>query len=506
MKAGRRKFLWAILLFAVLCSIVPLCLWYQVWHLHHVTEDTRRTMRAQGFKTDPEDFNVSTDATMQARITALSKVVNYPLSWTNDDAMELLPVVSNDIATIIWKQNSFKIWKQSPYYWKCEDWQPGSNVLHWADLHNIFDTNRWLLSVTAEAALSGHIHFDLLFNSTNFLEDPIMVDEWPVQYLSLTFSRLAMLELHDGNPDAAWTNLLAATRLVTASEPGPTLESQLLHLSMGGAAFADTWQVLQKGHWPDEKLAVLQHEWESVNSFTNLTETAVICHAIDVATCQDKTTKNAIDPFTFSELAYNALVRLSDAHEYIQNQTAHESYRVHGEIADEQGLMLAFEKRTHELRRAVQATNWLEMRALPGVTNAALYKSSYAPAMEAMANNHWLDNVLPAFVAEAEARRRVLITAIALERYHGKHGTYPASLAPLAPEFLAVVPMDFMDGQPLRYRLTDDGHFVLYSVGLNCIDDGGKTSDPSAPQWFQTILDHPGGPPNLDIVWPRPGP
>ena len=29
------------------------------------------------------------------------------------------------------------------------------------------------------------------------------------------------------------------------------------------------------------------------------------------------------------------------------------------------------------------------------------------------------------------------------------------------------------NGQPLRYRRTDDGKFVLYSVGWNEKDDGG---------------------------------
>ena len=106
--------------------------------------------------------------------------------------------------------------------------------------------------------------------------------------------------------------------------------------------------------------------------------------------------------------------------------------------------------------------------------------------------------------AEAEARRRILVTAIALERYRGKNDSYPKTLADLAPEFLKTVPVDFMDGQPLRYRLTDNGHFVLYSVGLDCMDDGGK---------IQTRAQHiranrEGLPfgilPEADLVWPRP--
>ena len=44
---------------------------------------------------------------------------------------------------------------------------------------------------------------------------------------------------------------------------------------------------------------------------------------------------------------------------------------------------------------------------------------------------------------------------------------------PLAPQFIAQVPHDVIGGQPLNYRRTKDGQFVLYSVGWNERDDGG---------------------------------
>jgi hypothetical protein len=47
-------------------------------------------------------------------------------------------------------------------------------------------------------------------------------------------------------------------------------------------------------------------------------------------------------------------------------------------------------------------------------------------------------------------------------------------LASLAPQFLKTVPVDVMDGQPLRYRRLSDTNALLYSVGLNLKDDGGR--------------------------------
>ena len=73
--------------------------------------------------------------------------------------------------------------------------------------------------------------------------------------------------------------------------------------------------------------------------------------------------------------------------------------------------------------------------------------------------------------------------AIALERYRLAHGEFPDSLDALAPQFIAKVPHDVIGGQPLKYRRTSDGQFVLYSVGWNETDDGGvvvsrKSRDP----------------------------
>jgi hypothetical protein len=67
-------------------------------------------------------------------------------------------------------------------------------------------------------------------------------------------------------------------------------------------------------------------------------------------------------------------------------------------------------------------------------------------------------------------------TACALERYRLAHGKYPQTLDSLAPQFIAKLPHDPIGGQPLHYRTTDDGQFILYSVGWNEKDDGGIVS------------------------------
>ena len=62
----------------------------------------------------------------------------------------------------------------------------------------------------------------------------------------------------------------------------------------------------------------------------------------------------------------------------------------------------------------------------------------------------------------------------ALERYHLARGGYPEALDALTPQFMDKIPVDIIGGEPLHYRRTNDGKFLLYSVGWNETDDGGS--------------------------------
>jgi hypothetical protein len=75
-----------------------------------------------------------------------------------------------------------------------------------------------------------------------------------------------------------------------------------------------------------------------------------------------------------------------------------------------------------------------------------------------------------AFAQESADMARI---AIALERYRLANGAYPASLDALRPKYMQDVTADIITGEPLKYRQTQDGQFVLYSVGWNEKDDGG---------------------------------
>jgi hypothetical protein len=80
---------------------------------------------------------------------------------------------------------------------------------------------------------------------------------------------------------------------------------------------------------------------------------------------------------------------------------------------------------------------------------------------------------------EHSARMRVVETALGVERFRLAHsGALPNKLADLVPEFLAAVPLDPYDAQPLRYKTLPRG-YVVYSIGPDRHDDGGAEAPSS---------------------------
>lgn len=66
----------------------------------------------------------------------------------------------------------------------------------------------------------------------------------------------------------------------------------------------------------------------------------------------------------------------------------------------------------------------------------------------------------------------VVWLALQCERYRLAMGEVPATLEALVPDYLDEVPMDPMDGEPMRHIVTDT-HYTIYSIGTNLEDDGG---------------------------------
>ena len=84
---------------------------------------------------------------------------------------------------------------------------------------------------------------------------------------------------------------------------------------------------------------------------------------------------------------------------------------------------------------------------------------------------------------QALAERRLAATALAVRWYACEHGgVLPARLGDLVPRYLPALPSDPLaeGGPPLGY-VAESKRPVVYSVGENGKDDGGREYDPAAP-------------------------
>jgi len=86
---------------------------------------------------------------------------------------------------------------------------------------------------------------------------------------------------------------------------------------------------------------------------------------------------------------------------------------------------------------------------------------------------------LPALgrACQAQARHEAMLDlmqiGILLEQYKARNGSFPATLDAVAADLGGSVPVDPFTGEAYHYEPSRET-FLLYSVSMNCVDDGGK--------------------------------
>jgi hypothetical protein len=461
-------------------------------------EKSRKELQEHGFKLTISEFDFTTSPEIRARAAAITNVsFLYSRDWA--DFYVPLPRQTNFVwARPLGSNTALVTWKQAKL-------GTGPSINLWNDLREMIMPENSVLNTACQAALSGPIGFEPVLTGTT----------WILSYLSnlrmlgQILAARTVLELHDGNRDQAWTNLLAVTRLITAWNPEPLgicLDTRFRE--MRNVVEPAVWEALQYTNWTEEQLVSLQREWESADFFARLPDTVNPELAGMLSICEFKQQQLSNDlagslgqlQELTSELPEHGWEnRAQRTMEKITGQL----YLARGFFQDKDALIRYFLNRESQIKQAISKNSWAEMCATPGVTNVVFFQTKAKSSQMAYLMFNWrysVDSngktVLWGRASEAEARRRLIVTAIALERFRLQNGKYPQTLDELVPRFLKVPPIDFMDGQPLRYRRTNDGHFILYSVGLDCHDDGGIMRMPN-----QSPLSPRN---NFDLVWPLP--
>ena len=461
-------------------------------------DQTRLALRQEGFKTDLSDFNLSTSPELQPREAILNATAPPRNAPSFTDHPNLMESAGNNSAIVVWSLGSLK--KLTP------SWPDNGNELPWDEFRQAVNQNQSQLDAACAAILSGPIQFNLGAADGNHMLLPHLAI---LKHLTEFLDDRAMLALHDGDLAGAYSNLMAATRLVTAWKVEPAEVSHRVRFNDAKLVFAATWQALQTNGWTDEQLARLQREWEAADFFAGLPDIAAFKRASDVKETDYEPPMRPRPRPSFGDFSGEALDDPTGIWYKLLNGWRQNAYLHHGNAEDKRDMLLFYRDREIELRNAIKATSWAQMRRLPGVTNAPVFHSKYPTRAQMMRNTREISRrrqergkSMLGLAAETEAERRLIVTALALERYRDKHGSYPKALAGLVPEFLKAAPLDFMDGQPLRYRHTNESHFTLYSVGLDGVDNGGKFQPPSPDREYASAF-HPAPPqPQADLVWP----
>jgi len=306
----------------------------------------------------------------------------------------------------------------------------------------------------------------------------------------------AIERLHRNDLAGAQDALLALSALARLHRNDLTLFNQMIRVAMAGLAFDATSCAIQVPGWTEPQLAALQLQWQQIELFKKVPSLLAMERALALELIERVRTNGwqqvrggaaPPPPANFKDI--------------FEERVIGPFWRVAWAEQDELFYLETMQRFSEALRSGLQHQSWTRLSAeLAGSDEqigARFHNGfdSYRFSMSGTVFINWrrvFENVM-----RQETQRSLLIAAIALQRYQLRYGKPPPDLESLAPEFLHAVPVDYMNGQPLHYRVEPDGSFRLYSVGRDGKDDGGNPQPVSPWKTYTGLFD------GRDAVWPR---
>ena len=273
----------------------------------------------------------------------------------------------------------------------------------------------------------------------------------------------SLAELETGQSEPALADISLALHLTEKIRSEPFLISQLVRIAMLQITVQPIWEGLAKHRWTDAQLSELDQQLAALDFVADYQKAVRAENAWQAAETDFlRHHPNQLANMDFYDLGEGRSTRFPDLPAqlipsgwFYQNKLRGSKFILEqflpiGDVR-QQTISPTLVKQADEALRTMRRTPYsmLGQMFLPGLTNT------------------------PRKFAWAQAAVNLARTACALERFRLAHGKYPEALDALAPQFIAKVPHDPIDGQPVHYRPTDDGQFTLYSVGWNEKDDSG---------------------------------
>ncbi len=327
-----------------------------------------------------------------------------------------------------------------------------------------------------------------------------------------------LLALHQGRRDDAIEFLETQLRIVRGFPRNGMLIDELVRIAIGAIAWNTTWEALQDGDWTDAQLRRLQQAWQDTEFVDCMIRGLEMERALalgEYARCREDPGRLSNMLSAFGGLGATAPTppagsNLSDILRRVVEFFRRSGGGMHAQFwawfrswEDERCYLEA----THTMIESARARSALghPPRTLPLALSAGETFLPKDPWMDsAKIRRHLLAaTILPSLGSamskayRVQMQREMALTAIALKRHQLRNETLPEELAELVPAYLSEVPMDWMDGMPLRYRRLEGQRFLLYSVADDGIDQGGDPAPAEGRSKGRAL--HLG----RDFVWPE---
>jgi hypothetical protein len=303
------------------------------------------------------------------------------------------------------------------------------------------------------------------------------------------FTARAMLRVYEEKTAEAWQDLLAGHRLARLmGQNDATLVEMLVSIAVDGIACGGDYALLQHAKLTAAEALKMRDDLLRLPPMPKATGTMELgerCFCLDVilsavrqgpAGLQTLSMGVDVPPFSkgwvtlstklglFSMLDWDIVLRVVNSWCSRFVDATHRPSRAEKKAA--------VEKATNELNRLAESRNepislGLSVLGAPrkaiseqlGINLAVSLAPSWSACWDA-ADRGTMQHELTAL-------------AFAIAAYRADHNAYPAQLADLTPQYVAKAPKDLFNDSDLHYRREGNG-YLLYSVGINGKDDGGK--------------------------------
>ena len=392
------------------------------------------------------------------------------------------------------------------------EWIDDDVTNRWEQVELDLRTNEVALAIIRAALAMPRFNNELDYSQGMDLLLPHLANVKP---LSMWFGAETQLAIRQGRNKDVRTNLVALSQLPRLLEEDCLLISELVRIAAATIANFSLWEALQSDVMTEEDLAMVQAAWEAQSFATNMAlglegDRIYSDASYDLVRGSNEGAVIMLygleewlpvedDDRPWWERSVRALPHGEAIAKFIKEQIYCRIWRFAWSHQAQCRGMRTFQ-RLAELTRLGSANQSLaDLRiGIESVEAESLGENFYERLR--FPSGNWVFTISSSVrkAMRAETERSMAICAIALKRWFLRHGQYPESLDQLVPEFLPAVPIDYMDGQPLKYRTNGDGGFTLYSVGEDGVDGGGDVSlrpdqESSRNLWHRK-----------DYVWPTP--